>query len=489
VIIPIGAVGNLEGLASILGCGVEALPLTYLGLPLGATHRDTSIWGTVIAKMEAKLAGWKRMYLSKGGRLTLIKSTLSNIPTYYLSLFHIPVRVAKRLEKIQRDFLWGGKGDEFKIHLVNWSKVCMSTEAGGLGVRNLIQFNRALLGKWLWRFANEREASWRKLVEAKYDTMRGGWCSKEVGGSHGVGVWKNIRKGWDAFQQYVSFEVGNGSRVSFWHDVWCGERPLKNVFPALFTIACAKEAMVEENMGIVNGYIHWNVLFLRPVHDWELEEVSRFFEVLYAHQIKHGGEDKMCWIPSKRNIFAVSSYYKMRVNPTPVDGPWKSIWKSRVPPRVAFFVWTAALGKILTMDNLRKRNIIATEWCCMCKKSGESIVHLLLHCEVAVEVWNMVCQLFGVMWVMPGSLTECLGSWRAQKGIDTVLQTWRMASLCVMWCLWRERNARSFEDRELGLMDLKKRVMQTLFSWRVLWHPLQVTTLVEFLEFCASFAN
>jgi hypothetical protein len=125
----------------------------------------------------------------------------------------------------------------------------------------------------------------------------------------------------------------------------------------------------------------------------------------------------------------------------------------------------------------------------MCKKSGESIVHLLLHCEVVVEVWNMVCQLFGVMWVMPGSLTECLGSWRAQKGNGTVLQTWRMASLCVMWCLWRERNARSFEDCELGLMDLKERVMQTLFSWRVLWHPLQVTTLVEFLEFCASFAN
>jgi hypothetical protein len=60
---------------------------------------------------------------------------------------------------------------------------------------------------------------------------------------------------------------------------------------------------MEENMGIVfffffldkyNGDIHWNVLFLRPVHDWELKEVSRFFEVLYAHQIRHGGEDKMC---------------------------------------------------------------------------------------------------------------------------------------------------------------------------------------------------
>jgi hypothetical protein len=39
----------------------------------------------------------------------------------------------------------------------------------------------------------------------------------------------------------VRFEVGNGSRVLFWQDVWCEELPLKIVFPALFTIACAKE--------------------------------------------------------------------------------------------------------------------------------------------------------------------------------------------------------------------------------------------------------
>jgi hypothetical protein len=235
VIIPIGEVEDVEGLSRILGCGVESLPLMYLGLPLGAPYRDPSIWNKVIEKMESKLVGWKRMYLSKGGRLTLIKSTLSNIPTYYLYLFQIPVRVEKQIEKIQRDFLWGAVGDEFKFHSVNWSKVCMNTEAGGLGARNLIQFNRALLGKWLWRFANEEEAWWRTLVEVKYNIMRGGWCSKEVGGPYGVGVSKCIRRGWDNFKQHVRYEVGNGSRILFWQDVWCGELPLKNVFPVLFT--------------------------------------------------------------------------------------------------------------------------------------------------------------------------------------------------------------------------------------------------------------
>ena len=86
--------------------------------------------------------------MSKGGRVTLIKSTLANIPMYYMSLFKISIKVANRIEKLQCDFLWGGVGEEFKYHLVKWSKVCSPLLAGGLGLRKLVDFNRALLGKW-----------------------------------------------------------------------------------------------------------------------------------------------------------------------------------------------------------------------------------------------------------------------------------------------------------------------------------------------------
>jgi hypothetical protein len=87
-------------------------------------------------------------------------------------------------------------------------------------------------------------------VDVKYDSMRGGWCSKEVGGSYGVGVWKCIRKGWAGFANHVRYEVGDGSKVLFWHDVWCGEQPLKNLFPELFTIACDKDVWVAETMQV-----------------------------------------------------------------------------------------------------------------------------------------------------------------------------------------------------------------------------------------------
>lgn len=74
-------------------------------------------------------------------------------------------------------------------------------------------------------------------------------------------------------------------------------------------------------------------------------------------------------------------------------------------------MWTATLGKILMLDNLRKMNIMVVEWCCMCKMSEESIDHLLIHCEVTKELWSSIINLFGVELVMPKRVIDLLVSW------------------------------------------------------------------------------
>ena len=83
---------------------------------------------------------------------------------------------------------------EKKPHLVNWNLVCTDKKEEGLGIRRLVDFNKALLGKWSWRFAIEREPFWKQVIINKFWLEEGGWCLRVARGGYGVGVWKAIRK-------------------------------------------------------------------------------------------------------------------------------------------------------------------------------------------------------------------------------------------------------------------------------------------------------
>ena len=75
----------------------------------------------------------------------------------------------------------------------------MPLEEGGVGIRRVVLFNQALLGKWLWRFGKEINRLWLQAVATNYGKARGGWCTRIVSGTHGCQMWKSIREGVDKF--------------------------------------------------------------------------------------------------------------------------------------------------------------------------------------------------------------------------------------------------------------------------------------------------
>lgn len=85
--------GDLESLAEVMGCKVGSWSMKYLGMPLGGNPRAVSFWDSVVEKVSKKLVCWKKSYISLGGKITLIKASLSNIPVYYISLFKMPFKV------------------------------------------------------------------------------------------------------------------------------------------------------------------------------------------------------------------------------------------------------------------------------------------------------------------------------------------------------------------------------------------------------------
>ncbi|RVW92613.1 hypothetical protein CK203_039393 [Vitis vinifera] len=163
------------------------------------------------------------------------------------------------------------------------------------------------------------ENFWRRVISRKFGEEEGGWGSREVRESYGVGFWKEIRKEGALMQNKVVFSVGNGRRVKFWKDIWWGNFALCNSSPSLYAIASSKEAWVEEFWDTSGEKGVWSPRFSKPFNDWEVEEEERLLLTIRGARL----------IPLIRaGLF-----------------PHGLIWSPSVPSKVSFFAWEAFWGK------------------------------------------------------------------------------------------------------------------------------------------------
>jgi hypothetical protein len=142
-------------------------------------------------------------------------------------------------------------------------------------------------------------------------------------------------------------------------------------------------------------------------------------------------------------------------------------------------------GKILTLDNLRKKRVIVIDRCCMCKMNGESVDHILLHCEVARALWNAIFSRFSLSWVMPLRVVDFFDCWWT-GGRSRSAVVWKMVPCCLLWCLWRECNDRHLEDKERTIEELISFFIHSLFSWTTAFLAPLVISFNDFLVLFSS---
>jgi hypothetical protein len=125
-------------------------------------------------------------------------------------------------------------------------------------------------------------------------------------------------------------------------------------------------------------------------------------------QLRWGGEDKLCWTHSKRELFDVKSYYNVLVPHNSIHFPWKSIWRNKAPLRVVFFFWSAALGKILMMDSFRKQHVIMVDWCVCVRRVGHQWITIdyIVRWLMPNALCDTIFSLVGLSWIMPRRVVD-----------------------------------------------------------------------------------
>ena len=140
----------------------------YLGLPEHFGRSKSDLFSSIVDRIRQKARGWSNRFLSTAGKMTMLKSVLSSVPSHAMSCFELPVLLCKRIQSALTRFWWDDRMDSKKMAWIAWEKLIRPKEHGGLDFSNIQSFNEAYLAKLTWRLINNPECLLGRILIGKY---------------------------------------------------------------------------------------------------------------------------------------------------------------------------------------------------------------------------------------------------------------------------------------------------------------------------------
>ncbi|GLT45911.1 hypothetical protein SLA2020_197070 [Shorea laevis] len=433
-------------ICSQLGLNHDSAVSKYLGLPTSWGKSKKASLKQVVEKVRIKLKQWKVALLSQAGREVLIKAVAMSIPTYTMSCFLFPSCTCKEINKLIRDFWWGQQHEERKLCWVSWQMMTQSKFYGGMGFKDLLCFNLAMLAKQAWRLMQNPQSLWVRVLKSLYFKDTSFLSARK--GSHPSWAWTSILKGKEILHLGSRWNVGDGSEILIYEDAWVPTLPH-------FKVLSAPQA--------VSLYSHVCDL-LDERGNWDVHKLGNCFTNAECREILKiptaPRSDSFIWHFDKYGQFTVKSAYLLAYQHThasnlmathspisPVE--WKHLWKLKLPPKIKIFLWRAILNRLPTLDNLFTKGVVNNTLCHNCQLLDESIMHALLYCPHVEPIW------FGsALGFIPGQLRmqNFVEWWRflvvSQKQMGTHLLIEQWAIIC--WTIWKARNKHYFEHSNIN---------------------------------------
>ncbi|WMV23799.1 hypothetical protein MTR67_017184 [Solanum verrucosum] len=263
--------------------------------------------------------------------------------------------------------------------------------------------------------------------------------------------------------QNIAYKVGNGTKIQFWKENWNGNEALMGLFPDLFSLCTNPEETVAEVWSI-HG---WNIVFRRHLNDWEIGRVAELLHVLNGFNGLSAEKDSIIRKHSRDGSLSVNKLYIKEVNEYPGGklGPWKQIWRNKVPTKVKCFSWLVARRACSTHEKLKRRGFYIASWCSLCNETEETNNHLFLHCKVTTQLWNLFLGPTHTEWIMPEHTADLLSCWISRGGRKSKKKWWCIIPSCIWWCIWKERNSRCYDNKANSIEKVKWNCLTTFYFW------------------------
>uniref|UniRef100_A0A803L0F3 Reverse transcriptase zinc-binding domain-containing protein n=1 Tax=Chenopodium quinoa TaxID=63459 RepID=A0A803L0F3_CHEQI len=330
------------------------------------------------------------------------------------------------IEKLCRQFFWGQKGEERKLCLIAWNKLYLPKKEGGLGFRNMRNFNRSLLGKQAWRILTNEDSLVARVLKGKYYPHSSLMEAKVY--SNSSYTWRSIMGARDVLWKGARKPVGNGSTVHIWKDPWVPTLPDFKVFSS--SRDNGEGPTFVRDLWANNS---WNNAALSLLFSpTEIKEICNIPVPLY--------DRKDVW---DKNGTATSSRASCNFK-------WSVVWNSDNTPKVKHFAWRAIKGAVDARQSLIQRGMNIDPICPMCGIENESVMHMLALCPDAKRIWYL-----SPLRLEVGKYEGLeFGEWCGSICLHHRDPHWWNIFLAILWGIWLWRNMWCYEKRRKDMMDV-----------------------------------